>query len=111
MRYKRLKNITSTNREKLEEILTVFRRKNFKPQSIATAKYKFQQLVFNPEKQKLSGFFDELQKLAKRAFGVATQAIIEQFISDKMLPHSPPEGINQPGTFGEWHRQTHCVAS
>ena len=35
------KNITSPNRENLGEILTVFRRKYVKPQSMATAKHKF----------------------------------------------------------------------
>ena len=74
------KNLTSPNRKNLGEILTVFRRKYVKPQSMATAKHKFHQLVFNPAKQKLIGFLDELQKLAKDAFGVAAQAIIEQFI-------------------------------
>ena len=47
---------------------------------MATAKHKFQQLVFNPANQILIGFLDELQKLAKVAFGVDAQAIIEQFI-------------------------------
>ena len=42
------KNITSPNRGNLGEILTVFRRKYLKPQSMATAKHKFQRLVFNP---------------------------------------------------------------
>ena len=42
------KNISSPNRENLTEILTVFRRKYVKPQSMATAKHKFQQLVLNP---------------------------------------------------------------
>ena len=81
------KNITSPNRENLAEILTVFRRKYVKPQSMATAKHKFQRLVFNPANQKLIDFLDELQKLAKDAFGVAAQAIIEQFIYAKMPPH------------------------
>ena len=36
------KNIDSPNRENLTEILTVFRRKYVKPQSMATAKHKFQ---------------------------------------------------------------------
>ena len=71
------KNISSPNRENLEEILTVFRRKYVKPQSMATAKHKFPQLVFNPVNQKLIDFLDELQKLAKDAFGVAAQAIID----------------------------------
>ena len=81
------KNITSPNRENLGEILTVFRKKYLKPQSMATAKHKFQRLVFNPANQKLIDFLDELQNLAKDAFGVATQAIIEQFIYAKMPPH------------------------
>ena len=88
------KNISSPNRENLIEILTVIRRKYVKPQSMATAKHKFQQLVFNPAKQKLIDFLDELQKLAKDAFGVDAQAIIEQFIYAKMPPHLK-KSINQ----------------
>ena len=61
---------------------------------MATAKQKFQQLVFNPANQKLIDFLDELQKLAKDAFGVAAQAIIEQFIHAKMPPHLE-KSINQ----------------
>ena len=81
------KNITSPNRENLGEILNVFRRKYVKPQSMATAKHKFQRLIFNPANQNLIDFLDELQKLAKDAFGVEAQAIIEQFIYAKMPPH------------------------
>ena len=81
------KNISSRNRENLTEILTVFRRKYVKPQSMATAKHNFQQLVFNPVNQKLIEFLDELQKLAKDAIGVAAQAIIDQFIYAEMPPH------------------------
>ena len=88
------KNITSPNGENLGEILTVFRRKYVKPQSMATAKHKFQRLVFNPANQKLIDFIDELQKLAKDAFVVAAQAIIEQFICAKMPPHLK-KSINQ----------------
>ena len=81
------KNITSPNRENLGEILTVFHRTYVEPHSMTTAKHKFQQLVFNPANQKLIDFLDELQKLAKDAFGVAAQAITEQFIYAKMPPH------------------------
>ena len=81
------KNINGPTRENLEEILAVFRRKYVKPQSMATAKHKFQKLVFNPANQKLVDFLDELQKLAKDAFGIAAHAIIEQFIYAKMPPH------------------------
>ena len=88
------KYITSPNRENLGEMLTVFRKKYVKPQSMATAKHKFQRLVFNPANQNLNDFVDELQKLAKDAFGVTAQAIIEQFIYAKMPPHLK-KSINQ----------------
>ena len=81
------KNITSPNRENLREILTVSRTKYVKPQSMATAKHKFQRLVFNSANQKLIEFLDELQKLAKDACGVSAPAIIEQLIYAKMPPH------------------------
>ena len=81
------KNISGPTRENLGEILAVFRRKYVKPQSMATAKHKFQKLVFNPANQKLVNFLDELQKLAKDAFGIAAHAIIEQFKYAKMPPH------------------------
>ena len=81
------KNINGPTRENLEEIIAVFRRKYVKPQSMATAKYKFQKLVFNPANQKLVDFFHELQKLARDAFGTAAHAIIEQSIYAKRPPH------------------------
>ena len=54
---------------------------------MATAKHTFQKLVFNAANQKLVDFIDELQKLAKEAFGIAAHAIIEQFTHCKMPPH------------------------
>ena len=81
------KNINGPTRENLGEILAVFRSKYVKRQSMGTAKHKFQKLVFNPAKQKLVDFLDELQKLAKDAFGFAAHAIIEQIIYAKMPPH------------------------
>ena len=98
------KNISSPNRENLTEILTLFRRKCVKPQSMATARHKFQKLVFNPANQKLIDFLDELQKLAKDAFGVAAQAIIDQFIYAKMPPNlkkSINQALLENGTYEE----------
>ena len=89
--------INGPTREKLGEILAVFRRKYVKPQSMATAKHKFQKLVFNPANQKLVDFLDELQKLAKDAIGIrpnSAHANIEQFIYAKMPPHMN-KSINQ----------------
>ena len=83
---KTFKNFNGPTRENLREILAAFRRKYVKPQSMATVKHKFQKLVFNPANQKLVDFLDELQKLAKDAFGIAAHAFIEQFIYAKMPP-------------------------
>ena len=52
--------------ERLGEIRAVFWRKYVKPLSMATAKQKFQKLVFNPANQKLVHFPDELQKWPKK---------------------------------------------
>ena len=98
------KNINGPTRENLGEILAVFRRKYVKPQSLSTAKHNFQKFVFNPANQKFVDFLDELQKLAKDAFGIAAHAIIEQFIHAKMPPHLK-KSINQAhlenGTYEE----------
>ena len=91
---KTFKNTTSHNRKNLGEILTLFRRKYVKPKSMATAKHKFQRLVLNSANQTLIDSLDDFQKLAKNAFGVAAQAIIEQSSSAKMLPHLK-KSINQ----------------
>ena len=54
---------------------------------MAAVKHKVQRLVFNPANQKFIDFLDEIQKLAKDAFGGAAQAISEHFIFAKMLSH------------------------
>ena len=53
---------------------------------MAAAKHKFQRLILKLVNQKLIDFLDELQKLARDAFGVAARAIIEQFIYAKVPP-------------------------
>ena len=61
---------------------------------MATAKHNFQRLILSPAKPKLIASLDELQKLAKDAFGVAAKEIIEKFIYAKMPPHLR-KSINQ----------------
>ena len=91
----RFKNVTSPKGGIVGEILTVFRRNYVIPQSMITAKHKFQRrLLFNPAKQKLIDFLDEIEKLAKDAFRVAAQAIIDQVIYAEMPPHLK-KSINQ----------------
>ena len=88
------KNINGPTRENLGKILAIFRRKYVKPHSMARAKHKFQKFVVNTANWKLVDFLDELQKLAKDAFGIAAHAIIEQFINVNMPPHLN-KSINQ----------------
>ena len=52
------KNINGPTRENLAELLAVFRRKYVKPQSMVTAKHKFQKLNFNPANKNLVDFLD-----------------------------------------------------
>ena len=80
------KFINGPTREILGEILAASRRKYEKPQSMATAKHKFQKIVFNLANQKLVDFLDEFQKLAKDAFGIAAHAIFEKIIYARMPP-------------------------
>ena len=88
------KNFSNRNRESLTKNLTVFCRKYVKHLPLSTAKHKFQQIVFNTVDQKLIDFLDELQKLAKVAFGVDAQASIEQLICARMPQHLK-KSINQ----------------
>ena len=71
---------------------------------MATAKHKSQQLLFNPEKQRLNNFLAELWKLTNDAIGVAAQLIIEQFLHAKMTPH-PKNSIKQAHLENEVYKQ------
>ena len=81
------KNITSPTAEKLKGPQPVFGMKYIKPQSMVTAKCNWHQFFFNPPKENLRDFLDEGQKHAIEAFGIAAQAIIEQFLHAKMQKH------------------------
>ena len=81
-----IKNTNGSTRDNLGEIQAVFCRKYLKPQSMASAKHKFQKIVFNPANQKLVDFLDEMEYLAKDAFGTVANAIIGQYIHAKFPP-------------------------
>ena len=66
---------------------------------MATAKHKFQNSVFNAANETLVDFLDELQKLAKDAFGFAAHAIIEQFIFAKKPAHLKTIKKSENGTY------------
>ena len=81
-----VRNINSTNRQTLEDILAVFRRKYVKPESQATAKHKWHKLVFDPNTIKLPDFLEELNQGAEKAFGEHAQAMIDSLLYAKLPP-------------------------
>ena len=60
------RNTSSANRQTLDDILAVFRRKYVKPESQASAKHKWHKLVFNPNTMKLPDFLEELNQALKK---------------------------------------------
>ena len=80
------RNINTANRQTLEEILAVFRRKYVKPESQATAKHKWHRLVFDPNNMKLPDFLEELNQGAEKAFGENAQVMIDSLLYAKLPP-------------------------
>ena len=81
-----LRNINTANRQILEDILAVFRRKYVKPESQATAKHKWHRLVFDPNTMKLPDFLEKLNQGAEKAFGENAQAMINSLLYAKLPP-------------------------
>ena len=80
------RNINTANRQTLEDILVIFRRKYVKPESQATAKHKWHKLTFDPEKMKLPDFLEELNQGAEKAFGDNAQHMIDSLLYAKLPP-------------------------
>ena len=80
------RKINSANRQTLEDVLAVFRRKHVKPESQATAKHKWHKLVFDPNTMKRPGFLEELNQGAEKAFGENAQAMIDSLLYAKLPP-------------------------
>ena len=59
-------NISTTNRQTLEDVLVVFRRKYVKPETQATAKHKWHRLLIDPKTMKLPDFLEEINQGAKK---------------------------------------------
>ena len=80
------RNISSANRQTLEDVLVIFRRKYVKPESQATAKHKGHRLVFDPNTMKLPDFLEELNQGAEKAFGDHAQKMIDSLLYAKLPP-------------------------
>ena len=80
------RNINSTNRQTLEDVLVIFRQKYVKFESQATAKHKWHRLVFDPNTMKLPDFLEELNQGAEKAFGEHAQKMIDSLLYAKLPP-------------------------
>ena len=81
------RNISALNKKTLDDVLIVFRRKYFKPESQATAKHKWHKLTFDPNTKSLTDFLEELNECAERAFGDNAQHMIDSLLYAKLPPH------------------------
>ena len=80
------RNISTANRQTLEDVLGIFRQKYVKPESQATAKHKWHRLVFDPNTTKLPDFLEELNQGAEKAFGDNAQKMIDSLLYAKLPP-------------------------
>ena len=80
------RNISSANRQTLEDVLVIFRHKYVKPESQATAKHKWHRLIFDPNTMKLPDFLEELNQGAEKAFGDHAQKMIDSLLYEKLPP-------------------------
>ena len=75
-----LYNNNTANRQTLEDVLVIFRRKYVKPESQATAKHKWHCLVFDPNTTNLPDFLEEPNEGAEKAFGDNAQKMIDSLL-------------------------------
>ena len=80
------RNINSINRQTLEDVLVIFRRKHVKPESQATAKHKWHRLIFDPNTMKKPDFLEELNQGAEKAFGENAKSMIDSLLYAKLPP-------------------------
>ena len=74
------------NRQTLEDVLGIFRRKYVKPESQATAKHKWHRLIFDTNTMKLPDFLEELIQGAENAFGENAKSMIDSLVYANLPP-------------------------
>ena len=98
------RNINSTNRQTLEDLLVIFGRKYVKLESQVTAKHKWHRLVFDPNTMKLPDFLEDLKQGAENAFGENAKSMSNSLLYDK-LPPKLKQSVNmarlENGTYEE----------
>ena len=81
------RNMTDRNRASLGDIVSTFRRRYVRPQSVATPRCKWEQLHFDPSRQKFQDFLEQYQKLAQEDYGDDAPKFIELSFYAKIPTH------------------------
>ena len=89
-------NIEDSEKDSLDEIMTIFKRRFGDYLSMTKARCEWDALKFDPSMQKLHEFLDVLQKIANEAFGSEAQQFIDQAIYAKMRDNvkKPQQGVS-----------------
>ena len=74
------------NRQTLEDVLVIFRRKYVKPESQATAKHKWHRLIFDPNTMNLPDFLEKLDQGAEKTFCENAKIMIDSLWYAKLPP-------------------------
>ena len=80
------RNMNSINRQTLEDVLVIVRRKYVKPESEATAKHKWHRLILNPNTMNLPDFLEELNHGAEKSFGENAKSMIDSLLYLNLPP-------------------------
>ena len=81
------RNKSASNRNTLDDVPTVFRRKYVKPESQATAKHKWQKFTFDSNTKSLLDFLEDLNECAEGPFGDNARHMIDSLLYAKLPPH------------------------
>ena len=78
------RDINDSNKRTLKDVLTIFRRNYYRPQSPATAEHKWLKFTFNPNTKPFSDFLQELKECAERAFASLPQQMRHSLLYAKI---------------------------
>ena len=81
------RNTSAPNRKALDDVLIVFRRNDFKPESLTTAEHDWHKFTFQPNTKLLSGFLEELNDCADKTFRDNAQHMIDSLLYAKLPTH------------------------
>ena len=84
--FQTFRNINSSDRQIVEDVLVIFRRKYVTPESQATDKHEGHRLRFDPNTKKLPVFLEELNQAPKKCLAKTQKSMIDSLLYVKLPP-------------------------